>query len=177
MAVLLALHPEYQEKVYQEILTVLPDKNAELTQSDLEKLEFTDLCIRETLRLFPTAPIIGRVASKPIKLSNNVEVPPGVPIIFGIRQIHIREKYYGPTAKIFNPYRFLDENVKNLPASAYIPFSYGARNCIGKYLAVLLKLKFNDKYFPSGFRLFLRKSIGKMLHRAFNSELSTFNNL
>lgn len=132
VAVMLALHPEYQEKVYQEILTVMPDKDAELTQSDLEKLEFMDLCIRETLRLFPTAPIIGRVASKPIKLNNGVEVPPNVPIVFGIRQIHIREEYYGPTARIFNPYRFLDEKVKNLPGGAYIPFSYGARNCIGK---------------------------------------------
>ena len=119
---------------------------------------FEDLCIRETLRLFPTAPIIGRVPSKPVKLSNNVEVPPGiliifwilylhkfvgvyyifgllnigVPIIFGLREVHIREEYYGKTAKQFNPYRFLDENVKNLPGGAYIPFSFGARNCIGK---------------------------------------------
>lgn len=110
----------------------MPEKNAELTQSDLDKLEFTDLCIRETLRLFPTAPIIGRVASKNIRLSNNVEVPPGVPIIFGLRQIHLREEYYGSNAGIFNPYRYLDENVKNLPGGAYIPFSYGARNCIGE---------------------------------------------
>ena len=41
VAVLLALHPEHQETVFQEILTVMPDKNAELTQSDLDKLTFT----------------------------------------------------------------------------------------------------------------------------------------
>lgn len=125
---MLALHPEYQEKVYQEILTVMPDKDAEFTQSDFDKLEFTELCIRETLRLFPTAPIMARMPSKPIKLNNGVEIPPGVPIVFGIRQLHIQEKYYGPTAKIFNPYRFYDEDIKNLPGGAYIPFSYGARN-------------------------------------------------
>lgn len=125
---MLALHPEYQEKVYQEILTVMPDKDAEFTQSDFDKLEFTELCIRETLRLFPTAPIMARMPSKPIKLNSGVEIPPGVPIVFGIRQLHIQEKYYGPTAKIFNPYRFYDEDIKNLPGGAYIPFSYGARN-------------------------------------------------
>lgn len=128
MAVLLALHPEYQEKVYREILSVMPNADAEVLQSDLDKLEFTDLCIRETLRLFPTAPIIARLPSKPIQLNNGVEIPPGVPIVFGIRQIHIQEKYYGPTAKIFNPYRFYDDAVKNLPGGAYIPFSYGGRN-------------------------------------------------
>lgn len=136
---MLAMHPDYQEKVFQEIMTIMPDKDVDPTQADLEKLEFLDLCIRETLRLFPTAPIIGRVATKPIKLKNNVEIPPDVPIVFGIRQIHVQEKYYGPTVKIFNPYRFLDEKVKNNPSGAYIPFSYGARNCIGKYFFVASK--------------------------------------
>lgn len=133
---MLALHPEYQERVFQEILTVMPEKDTELTQAHLDKLEFTDLCIRETLRIFPTAPIIARVASKPIRLSNNVEVPPGVPIVFGIRQIHIRKDYYGPTVNEFNPLRFLDDDVKNLPGGCYIPFSHGARNCIGDLFTI-----------------------------------------
>lgn len=129
---MLALHPKYQEKVYNEILEVMPNKDADLTLDDLNKLEFTELCIRETLRLFPTAPLIARVATKPIRLSNNVEIPPNIPIIFGLRQIHIQEKYFGSTAKIFNPYRFTEENEKTIPSAPYIPFSYGPRNCIGR---------------------------------------------
>lgn len=129
---MLAMHPEHQEKVYQEVCSVMPDKNADLTQDDLKKLEFLDLCFRETLRLFPTIPLIGRVASKPIKLSNNIVIPPNVMFIFGLRQIQTQEKYFGPTANLFDPYRFSDENVKNLPAAAYIPFSYGSRNCNGE---------------------------------------------
>lgn len=135
MALMLAMHPEYQEKVFQEIYEMMPDKDVELCQEDLDKLTFTDLCVRETLRLFPIAPLICREAKKPIKLSNNVEVPVGVPIIFGLRQVHLQERYYGPTAHIFNPNRFLDEQVKNLPPSAYIPFSYGPRNCIGESMS------------------------------------------
>lgn len=129
------MHPEWQEKVFQEILTVMPDKNVALTQSDIDKLEFTELCIKETLRLFPTVPLIGRVASKPVKLSNNIEIPPNVPLIFSLRQTQIDEKYYGPTAHIFDPNRFLDENMQTVPPAAYIPFSYGPRNCIGYYYA------------------------------------------
>lgn len=128
---MLALHPEYQEKVYNEIIQIMPNKDTDLTLDDLNKLEFTELCIRETLRLSPTASIIARVATKPIKLSNNVEIPPNIPIIFGLRQIHIQEKYFGSTAKIFDPYRFTEENAKTIPSAAYIPFSYGPRNCIG----------------------------------------------
>lgn len=131
---MLAMHPEYQEKVFQEVYTMMPDKNATLSQTDLEKLTFTELCMRETWRLFPTVAMSGRESSKPIKLSNNIEVPEGVPIIFGIRQIHRQEKYYGSTALSFNPYRFLDENIKDLPAAAYMAFGFGPRNCIGKKL-------------------------------------------
>lgn len=138
---MLAMHPEYQESAFREIYAVMPDKNADLSQDDLDKLAFTDLCIRETLRLFPTAPYIARVASKPIKLKNNIEIPPDVPIVFGLRQIHIQEKYFGPTAHIFNPHRFLDENLKNIPAAAYVPFSYGQRNCIGKLFFLFSKIQ------------------------------------
>lgn len=49
MALMLAMHPEYQEKCFQEIYEMMPDKNVDLSQSDLEKLTFTDLCVRETL--------------------------------------------------------------------------------------------------------------------------------
>lgn len=133
-ALMLAMHPEFQETAFEEILKVMPDKNVDLTQTDLNKLEFIELCVRETLRLFPTAPLIGRVAEKPITLSNNLVIPVGVPIIFGLRQIHLQEKYYGPTARIFNPYRFLDEKMKNLPASAYVAFSFGPRSCVGKFI-------------------------------------------
>lgn len=126
---MLAMYPEHQEKVFQEIFDAMPDKCTDLTQEDLQKLEFTNLCIEETLRLFPTAPLIGRTAVCSIKLSNGVIVPANVPFLFGLRQIHIREKYFGPTANIFDPYRFLDERFKNLPGGAYIPFSYGPRNC------------------------------------------------
>lgn len=132
---MLAMHPQHQEKVFQEILSVMPEKNADLMQSDLDRLEFTDLCIRETLRLFPTVPLIGRVSDKQVELSNNIIIPPNVTFILCLRQLHIQEKYFGPTAKLFNPNRFLDESIKNLPATAYIPFSYGSRNCVGIYYA------------------------------------------
>lgn len=113
----------------------MPNRSIDLTQADLEQLEFTNLCIKETLRLFPTAPLIGRAANKPIKLSNGITVPANVPFLFGLRQIHIQERYFGPTANIFNPYRFLDKQFEQLPSAAYIPFSYGPRNCIGYHYA------------------------------------------
>lgn len=125
-------YPKHQEKVFQEILIVMPDKNTDRTQNDLLKLEFTDLCAHETSRLFPTASLISRISSKPIKLRNNIVIPPYISFIFGLRQMHIQEKYFGSTllnvestANLFDPYRFLDNNeMKTFPVAAYIP-----RNC------------------------------------------------
>lgn len=135
VATMLAMHPEYQEKVFQEISIVIPDKTQDPTQDDLQKLTFTDLCIRETLRLFPSVPLISRYSTKPFRLANGIIVPENIPIIIGLRQIHLQEKYYGLSANLFNPYRFQDEQIKHLPAAAYIPFSFGPRNCIGFYYA------------------------------------------
>lgn len=138
---MLALHPEYQKQVYDEVLSVMPNADMDLTQADLNKLEFTDLCIKEAIRLFPSIPLISRVGKKPIKLTNGVEIPADVPIVVGLRQTQIQEEYYGPTATQYNPNRFLDENVKNLPSTTNIPFSFGPRNCIGFFYAqVCLKL-------------------------------------
>lgn len=138
---MLAMHPKYQEKVYEEMLTVMPDPNMNLTHDDLTKLKFTDLCIRETLRLFPIVPIIGRYSTKPLKLSNGIVVPENVPIMIGLRQIATQEEYFGPTALEFNPNRFVDKSFLNGTQTANIPFSYGARNCIGYFYAqIVMKL-------------------------------------
>lgn len=138
---MLALHPEYQNQVYNEVLAVMPNRDMDLTRADLDKLEFTELCIREAMRLFPSIPLIARFATKPIKLTNGVEIPADVPIVIGLRQIQMQKEYYGPTATQYNPNRLLDENVKNLPKTTNIPFSYGLRDCIGYFYAqVCLKL-------------------------------------
>lgn len=130
---MLAMYPEHQEKVFQEILTVMPEKDTDLKQADFDKLEFTELCIRETLRLYPTAPVIARVATKPIALANGIIVPPNIPMVIGLRQIQTQKKYYGSTANTYDPYRHWDENVKSLPTGANIPFSLGPRSCVGPF--------------------------------------------
>lgn len=141
VTIMLALHPECQEKVYQEVVSVMSDKDMDLAQNDLEELVFTDHCIRETLRLFPNVPFIARISQKPMTLTNGIVVPPDTSFVIGLRQISRRKEYFGPTAHQFDPNRFSDENIKKLSATTNIPFSYGPRNCIGMYHAqVGLKL-------------------------------------
>lgn len=95
--------------------------------NELNSLKYLELCIKESLRLFPTVPMIGRCPSEPIVL-NGVEIPPGLPVMIGIRQLQRKKEYWGANALDFEPKRFKDSKDN----AAYLPFSMGQRNCIGK---------------------------------------------
>uniref|UniRef100_A0A2C9LL09 Cytochrome P450 n=1 Tax=Biomphalaria glabrata TaxID=6526 RepID=A0A2C9LL09_BIOGL len=71
----LAEHPEYQEKVYEEIVDVLQDKEY-IEWSDLPKLEFTTMCIKEALRLHAAVPFIERKLTEDVKV-NGYTIPAG----------------------------------------------------------------------------------------------------
>lgn len=148
VALMLALYPDIQERVFKEILTIMPDEKCSLTIEHLNKLSFLDHCINETLRLFPTAPTIARESNKSFTLKNGIVVPPGVPLVIGLRQIQMREEYWGQNAHLFDPTRFENNKLKTLPAASFIPFSYGPRNCVGKSYGkitsekIILKLLF-----------------------------------
>lgn len=65
----IAKHPEVQEKCFKEIRTVFGnDKTAPTTLSQLNDLHYLEMVIKETLRLFPSVPFIGRFALEDIEL-------------------------------------------------------------------------------------------------------------
>lgn len=59
--VMLALHQEYQETMYQEIRALCPN-DTHVTPEDLNQLHFTNRFVKETMRLLPTVPLIARQA-------------------------------------------------------------------------------------------------------------------
>jgi cytochrome P450 len=90
--------------------------------------------VKESLRLRPVIPGVGRVVrGEPFRL-NGYEVPPGVEINPSIRLIHRREDLY-PDAMAFRPERFLVED----PPDTYtwIPFGGGTRRCLGASFALM----------------------------------------
>lgn len=56
---MLGMHPEYQEKLYEEVIDVTGHDRA-IEYSDLSHLKFTERFIQETNRLFPIGPLVAR---------------------------------------------------------------------------------------------------------------------
>lgn len=126
------MHEDCQQKVYEELLNIMPNSDVDITPSHINKMIYLDQCLREAQRLFPTVPLIGRSASETVNI-NGYDVPANVPIFIGIRQIHRRKDYYGSTAELYDPDRFKpNEHHPNKDRQGiYLPFSLGQRNCIG----------------------------------------------
>jgi cytochrome P450 len=126
-------HPEVQEKLIAEARSVLAGRTP--TFADLPKLPYALAVLKETMRLYPPAYFVGRIATAPTQIGPYA-VPKGTTIFVAIRSIHRRAELY-PDPERFDPERFLDGKEKALPKGAYIPFGAGPRVCIGNHFALM----------------------------------------
>ncbi|GJQ72804.1 hypothetical protein Trydic_g1454 [Trypoxylus dichotomus] len=127
-------HPEVQEKMFEEVRSVLGDKPQPTTIEELNQLTYMECVIKEALRLFPVLGVITRVLSEDIEL-DGYRIPSGTQAILHIGMVH-RDPEHFPEPNKFIPERFLPENSKTRHPFAYIPFSAGPRNCIGQKFAL-----------------------------------------
>lgn len=99
--------------------------------SQLNKLKYLDYFVKETMRLYPSVPIMGRATVQETELSNGLILPKATQITIHVFDIHRNPKFWDSPEE-FKPERFSPENSQNRHTYAYIPFSAGQRNCIGK---------------------------------------------
>nr|AVM18984.1 odorant degrading protein 14 [Holotrichia parallela] len=132
----LANYPGIQEKVYQEIKSIFGDDLTRApTPSDLNELRYLEMVIKESLRLYPPVPFYARELTSNIKLGDRI-LPKGM--IVGIYAMGIQhDENIFPNPYKFDPERFSPENSRGRSPYAFIPFSAGARNCIGQKFAML----------------------------------------
>ncbi|XP_029173379.1 cytochrome P450 4C1-like [Nylanderia fulva] len=132
---LLGNNLEHQEKVHEELEEVFKDSETPASVKELAQLKYLNRIIKESLRLYPSVPMITRRLAEDVKLGDYT-FPKGVTIVLGIALMHLNPEVW-PDPKKFDPDRFLPENSKHRNPYAYIPFSAGPRNCIGQRFALL----------------------------------------
>ncbi|XP_022666629.1 cytochrome P450 4V2-like [Varroa destructor] len=132
---LLGLHPEVQAKVHDELDRVFgDDRTRAIITEDLNKLKYLECVIKETLRLYPSAPLIAREVIHGCNIGE-YHLTSGVTVFIDIFHIH-RDPEVFENAEKFDPDRFLPQNAANLKPYAFIPFSGGPRNCVGQKFAI-----------------------------------------
>lgn len=137
---MLAMHPDAQERVHAEISAMAHDPMTDFTYDDITVLPTIEAVLKETLRLFPVVPIIGRQTTEKTKLQNGV-LPAGTTCIIPLWKLHRFQHIWGDDCNDFVPDRFLGERSKQFDAFYFMPFSYGSRGCIGnKYAMLSLKI-------------------------------------
>jgi len=130
MMYLLCLNPEVEEKMYQEV------KNITDFSFDVAKdLEYTEACLLETLRLYPSVPFEFKTCVKDDTLPNGVKVPKGAIVIYSPYVWGRNEKLW-PDPFAFKPERWLGEEGKHSQYK-YVTFNAGPRLCLGKHVALL----------------------------------------
>lgn len=130
---MLAQHPEIEAKLHAELDAVLAGRTP--TLADLAHLPYTEMVIKESMRLYPPAWIIGRQAIEDVQIGEYF-VPKGSVVNLVIYLAHHDPRWW-PDAEAFMPERFSPENEASINKRAYIPFSSGPRVCIGNSFAMM----------------------------------------
>ena len=129
---MLTQNSHIEEKLFQEIKTVLKDKKIP-SFKDIPKLRYTEKVFRESMRVYPPVWTMGRFVENPYSVGIYT-IPKGSTILMSQYVMHHNSKYYDQP-EIYNPDRWTEEFKRNLPRFAYFPFGGGIRGCIGESFA------------------------------------------
>ncbi|GLH09718.1 Cytochrome P450 4C1 [Gryllus bimaculatus] len=107
---LMALHPDVQEKVYEEQMEIFQGSDRKPTMKDLSEMKYLERVIKESLRLYPSVPFITRQVTQDIEIGEYC-LPEGSEVMLHIYHVHRNHKYF-PEPETFNPDNFLPERVQ-----------------------------------------------------------------
>jgi cytochrome P450 len=130
---LLAQNPAVERKFHEELDGALGGRVPEV--DDLPKLAFLNNVLTESLRLYPTAWGMARLAAEEHEIAG-YPVTKGMGVAMAQWVVHRDPRWYDAPGE-FWPERWENDLLKRLPRFAYFPFGGGPRQCIGNTFAVM----------------------------------------
>ena len=130
---LLSKHPDVRSKLQTELNQVLAGRSPSV--EDIPQLQYTNMVIKESMRLYPPVSIFGREAARDCTIGEYA-VPEGCLIQISQWVMHRHPRYF-ENPEVFQPERWKNDLEKRLPRGVYIPFGDGPRICIGKGFALM----------------------------------------
>lgn len=130
---LLAQHPDVMQKLGDEIDRVLGDRPP--TIHDLPALAYTEMVVKESMRLYPPAPGVSREPLEDVTVGG-YRIPKGALMAINTYAMHRSARCFDQP-DTFIPERFSPERETLIPRYAYLPFGGGPRVCIGNTFALV----------------------------------------
>ncbi len=130
---LLAQHPEIEAKLAAEVDAALDDRLP--TMQDLTKLRYTDMVVKEAMRLYPPAWIMSREVMEDISIGGYA-ITKGSIVIMSQYVMHHHPRCFDEPER-FMPEQFAEGWEERVPRYAYFPFGGGPRVCIGNSFAMM----------------------------------------
>ena len=129
----LASQPDVQEELRAEVAQVSGGETPD--GKHIPGLVKVEAFLKETMRLFPPAPLMGRRTAKTETISGHT-FPPGSTLFVPVYAIQ-RHALLWETPERFDMTRFLGGNAKKIRRTAYMPFGAGPRICVGGTFAMM----------------------------------------
>ncbi|KAJ3658135.1 hypothetical protein Zmor_009893 [Zophobas morio] len=134
----LANNFKIQEKVKEEINSVLSKHGGQLTYKTIAEMKYLDKVLQETVRKHPVGRILQRKCNSDYTIPNtSIRLKKGVSVKISIVGVHYDPEYY-PNPEKFDPEHFSDQNKKERPDIAWLGFGKGQRMCLGLRFAIVL---------------------------------------
>ncbi|KAL4283606.1 hypothetical protein GQ457_16G027790 [Hibiscus cannabinus] len=129
-------HPRVTKKLQQELKNVV-GMNRTVEESDLEKLVYLDMVVKESFRLHPVVPLVIHAAREDCTV-NGFHIPKGARIFINVWAIGRDERVWTDADK-FNPERFIGSDIDVRGQNfELIPFGSGRRGCLGMQLGLTI---------------------------------------
>ena len=127
----LGTRPDLEQRVHAEVDAVVGARP--VTLADVPNLEVIRRMISESLRLYPQASMLMRMATEPVMLGET-ELPAGSSVLLPLYAMH-RDPAVFTDPTVFDPDRWAPDRVTEVPKPSFVPFGAGRHQCIGEAFA------------------------------------------
>ncbi|CAK1552459.1 unnamed protein product [Leptosia nina] len=133
----LGRHPEFLEKVQNEIDEAFIKNDSKMNYDIVSNMSFLDMAFNEAMRMHPPIAFLTRECVRDTVLPiGNIKVDKGTRIYTPIFEYHHNEKHF-EDPETFKPERFSPENIHKIADISFMPFGKGNRICVGMRYANL----------------------------------------